>query len=50
MDKDTGIVHDVVVTPANIHDVTVVLELLTGEEEAVYGDSGYLELKSVKIP
>lgn len=42
VDKDTGIVHDVVVTPANIHDVTVVPELLTGEEEVVYGDSGYL--------
>ena len=42
VDKDTGIVHDVVVTSANIHDVTVVQNLLTGEEEVVYGDSGYL--------
>lgn len=42
VDKDTGIVHTVVVTPANIHDVDVTPELLTGEEESVYGDSGYL--------
>lgn len=42
VDKDTGIVHDLVVTPANVHDVTVVPELLTGEEEVVFGDSGYL--------
>ena len=42
MDKDTGIVHDVVVTAANVSDVTVVPELLTGEEEVVYGDSGYI--------
>ena len=42
VDKDTGIVHNVVVTPANVHDVTIVPELLTGEEETVYGDSGYI--------
>ena len=29
-------------TAANVHDVTEVPKLLTGEEEAVYGDSGYL--------
>lgn len=29
-------------TVANVHDVTVTSDLLTGEEEAVYGDSGYL--------
>lgn len=42
VDKDSGIVHTVVVTPANVHDVDVTPELLTGEEESVYGDSGYL--------
>lgn len=42
VDKETGIVHTVVVTPANVHDVEVTPELLTGEEESVYGDSGYL--------
>ncbi len=31
-----------VVTSANVHDVTVTSRLLSGEEETVYGDSGYL--------
>ena len=30
------------VTAANVHDVTQTSSLLTGEEEVVYGDSGYL--------
>ena len=40
--KNKGIVHDLVVTAANVHDVTVVPEFLTGEEEVVYCDSGYI--------
>ena len=32
VDKDSGLVHKVVVTGANVHDVTVVSQLLTGEE------------------
>ena len=42
VDKDSGIVHTVEVTSANVHDVTMVPKLLTGEESVVYGDSGYL--------
>lgn len=42
VDKDSGLVHTVEVTGANTHDVTMVPKLLTGEEEVVYGDSGYL--------
>ncbi len=42
VDKDSGIVHSFKVTAANVHDVTQVPKLLTGEEEVVYGDSGYL--------
>ena len=42
MDKDSGLVHTVEATAANVHDVAEVPKLLTGEEEAVYGDSGYL--------
>ena len=42
VDKDTGLVHHVEVTGANVHDVAVVPDLLTGEETEVYGDSGYL--------
>ena len=29
-------------TSANVHDVNVTAELLTGEEETVHGDSGYI--------
>lgn len=42
VDKESGLVHTVKVTAANEHDVTVTSELLTGDEEKVYGDSGYL--------
>ena len=42
VDKDIGIVHTVKVTPANVYDVDIVSELLTGEEEAVYDNSGYI--------
>ena len=42
VDQDTGLVHHVEVTGANVHDVTMVPRLQTGEEESVYGDSGYL--------
>ena len=42
VDHETGIVHSLAVTSANKHDVCMVAELLTGEEQLVYGDSGYL--------
>jgi len=42
VDRDSGLVHTVKVTSANVHDVTVAADLLTGEEETVHGDSGYL--------
>ena len=42
VDKDSGIVHSVEVTAANVHDVEVTPKLLTGEEDTVNGDSGYL--------
>lgn len=42
VDKDTGLAHHVEVSGANVHDVTMVPKLLTGEETQVYGDSGYL--------
>jgi IS5 family transposase len=42
VDQDTGLVHHLEVTAANVHDVTVTSRLLTGEEKTVYGDSGYL--------
>ena len=41
-DSKSGLVHSVEVTAANIHDVTLTSELLTCDEEVVYGDSGYI--------
>ena len=42
VDRESGIVHTVKATAANVHDVTMTSELLHGEEETVHGDSGYL--------
>ena len=42
VDKESGLVHTLKVTSGNVHDVCVAADLLTGEEQQVYGDSGYL--------
>ena len=42
VDQDSGLVHHVAATAANVHDVTMTPQLLTGEETSVHGDSGYL--------
>jgi len=42
VDKDTGLVHTLKVTAANVHDVTMMVELLSRGEDTVYGGSGYL--------
>ena len=42
VDRDSGLVHTVKATSANVHDVSMTPELLHGEEETVNGDSGYL--------
>ncbi|MGB5136637.1 MAG: IS5 family transposase [Prochlorococcaceae cyanobacterium] len=39
--KDSGLIHSVVTTAANVHDLTPAAELLHGEEEVVYADAGY---------
>ena len=41
-DKDSGLVHHLKVTGANEHDVTATPDLMHGEEEELYGDSGYI--------
>ena len=41
VDADSGLVHTVTGTAANVHDVTQAHELLHGEEHVVFGDSGY---------
>ena len=42
VDDSSGLAHTVKVTPANRHDVTMTAELMHGDEERIYGDSGYL--------
>lgn len=42
VDRDTGLTHTIETTAANVHDVNMLSKLLTGKEEEVYGDSGYL--------
>jgi transposase, IS5 family len=41
VDKDSGLIHSIVTTAANDHDLTPAAELLHGEEEVVYADAGY---------
>ena len=41
VDADSGLVHTVVATPANVHDLAVAGSLLNGDEAVVHGDSGY---------
>ena len=42
VDEENGLVHTVKTTSANEHDVTVMSELLHGEEDRAYGDSVYI--------
>ena len=41
MDKDSGLIHSVVVTAANVHGLTPAAELLHAHEEVAYGEAGY---------
>jgi IS5 family transposase len=41
VDKDSGLIHSVVTTAANVHDLPPAAELLHGDEEVVYADAGY---------
>ena len=40
VDKDSGLIHTVVTTATNVHDLTPAAELLYGDEEVVYADAG----------
>ena len=42
VDKDSGLIHHVEVTSANVHDVEMTPKLMTGDESELYGDSGYI--------
>jgi IS5 family transposase len=41
VDRDSGLVHTVVTTAANVHDVTQTHALLHGKEKTVFADAGY---------
>lgn len=41
VDADSALVHTVTATAANAHDITLVSELLHGQETDVFADSGY---------
>ena len=41
VDVESGLVHTVTTTPANVGDVTEVDKLLHGQEKSVYADAGY---------
>ena len=41
VDAETGLVHSLQTTSANVHDLTPVEELLTGEESTIFADAGY---------
>jgi IS5 family transposase len=41
VDADSGLVHTVIGTAVNVHDIAVAQTLLHGEETDVYADAGY---------
>jgi IS5 family transposase len=41
VDKDSGLIHSVLVTAANVHDLTPEADLLHGDEQVVYADDDY---------
>ena len=41
VDTESGLIHSVQTTAANVHDLTAAAELLHGEEIVVYADAGY---------
>ena len=45
IDAGSGLVHTIVTTSANVHDVTAASELIREDDEVVYGDSGYLGIQ-----
>jgi len=41
VDRDTGLIHHLETTAGNVSDVAETSRLMTGDEEELYGDSGY---------
>ena len=50
VDADSGLVHTVVATPANVHDLAVAGSLLHGDEAVVHADSGIPVSRDTGIP
>jgi transposase, IS5 family len=50
VDDTLGLIHSLETTPANVHDLNVVDRLLHGEEERVFGDSGYRGIENHVAP
>ena len=50
VNADSGVVHTVISTQANVHDVTQALDLLHGQESDAYGDSGYRGVEERQQP
>jgi IS5 family transposase len=42
VDADSGLVHTVIGTAANVADIACAAQVLHGEEKAAYGDAGYI--------
>lgn len=40
VEKDSGLIHQVVTTPANAHQPTTAVKLLPDKEQLIYTDSG----------
>jgi IS5 family transposase len=45
VDAESGLVHTVKCTAANVHDVTVARELLHGKEQVAFADAGYVGIE-----
>ncbi|MEM5341414.1 IS5 family transposase [Paraburkholderia azotifigens] len=45
VDAESGLVHTVKCTPANVHDITVAHALLHGKEEIAFADAGYVGIE-----
>ena len=45
VDKKSGIVHSISITPANISDIDKAVDVLHGNEQEVYGDAGYVGIE-----
>ena len=45
VDAGSGYVHSLETTAANVHDITVAVELIREDDAVVYGDAGYLGLE-----